>query len=269
MSPERHSARTTQSDDDAGTNEPTEASPAGITGYIDIVSGRRISGWVWDPAQPERRFDVAVFVDDVGVATVRADRLRQDLAKSGIGDGRYGFEAQAKTPIGDNDRHRVTAYVENDEGSESIPLMNHAARVAKISVLKPDDVVALRLAIEEWPEERRELQDQLIRYLQAVAVELRGVRNALQGGDAKAGDDDEGPVTDSIDAVRRMQDELSRRISEIDVFHNRFDTALTEISRDRKTASAPPETNGMQRIVLALGVLSGLSLLLGIYSVLR
>jgi hypothetical protein len=66
-----------------------------------------------------------------------------------------------------------------------------------------------------------------------------------------------------------MQDELNRRISEIDVFHNRFDTALTEISRDRKTASAPPETNGMQRIVLALGVLSGLSLLLGIYSVLR
>jgi hypothetical protein len=267
MSREPQHARAARADD-AVSNEQMDAPVAGITGFIDIISGRRISGWVWDPSQPDRRFDVSIFVDEIGVATVRADRPRQDLVTVGIGDGRYGFECQSKISIGDNDRHRVTAYAEHDEGSESIPLMNHAARMARISVLRPDDVAALRLAIEEWPEERRELHNQLVRYLQAVAVELRGVRNAVQG-DAKTGQEEESPVADSLESLRRTQDDLNRRMSEIDVFHNRFDTALTEITRDRKAASVPPATNGMQRIVFALGILSALSLLLGIYSVLR
>ena len=266
MSRESFNARSEPHFDDI--QERPDAAGVGVTGYIDIISGQRISGWVWDPARPERRFDVSIMVDDVAVATVRADRLRKDLISAGVGDGRYGFETQSKIPIGENDRHRVTAYAENDEGPESFPLMNHAARIAKISVLKPDDVVALRTAIEAWPEERRELHDQLIRYLQAVALELRGVRNALQGG-AKPEDSEEGPITDSINTIRHMQDELNRRMSEIDVFHSRFDSALTEIKGDRKAATIPPETNDLRRIVIGLGILSGLSLLLGIFSVLR
>jgi hypothetical protein len=138
--------------------------------------------------------------------------------------------------------------------------------LAQISVLKPDDVVALRTAIEDWPQERRELHDQLLRYLQAVAIELRGLRTAVRG-DAADGTSD--PVADSLEALRRTQGELDRKISQIDIFHSRFDTALSEISNDRKARDAAPADKGLRRLVLALAAISGLSLLLGIYSVLR
>ena len=36
-------------------------------------------------------------------------------------------------------------------------LVNRAAKAVKYSVLKPDDVQAIRTAIDEWPAEQREL----------------------------------------------------------------------------------------------------------------
>jgi hypothetical protein len=261
MSPEAGAAQRNREGDrrDAGVEA------IGAAGFIDVVSGRRISGWAWDPSQPEQRLDVSIRVDDVEIAKVRADRPRKDLVDARVGDGCYGFEAQSKIAIGENDRHRVTAFVTDRDGV-SVPLVNHAAKLAKISVLKPDDVIALRTAIEAWPEERRELHDQLLRYLQAVAIELRGLRNAVRGEGADTAAD---PVSESVEALRRTQGELDRKISQIDIFHSRFDTALSEISSERKTRDAVPADKGLQRMVLALAVVSGLSLLLGLYSVLR
>lgn len=261
MSPEAGATARAPADD----QRDADADPVGAAGFIDVVSGRRISGWAWDPAQPERRLDVAILVDDVEIATVRADRPRKDLVDARVGDGGYGFEAQSKIAIGENDRHRVTAFVTDRDGVP-VPLVNHAARLAKISVLKPDDVIALRTAIEAWPEERRALHDQLLRYLHAVAIELRGIRNAVRGEGAEMAAD---PIAESLEALRRTQGDLDRKISQIDVFHSRFDTALSEISSDRKSRDAVPEDNGLRRLVFALAVISGLSLLLGVYSVLR
>jgi hypothetical protein len=251
--------------DRAPNEDDPGAAAAGAAGFIDVVSGRRISGWAWDPAQPERRLEVAILVDDVEIATVRADRPRKDLVDAHIGDGCYGFEAQSKIAIGESDRHRVTAFITDRDGV-SVPLVNHAAKLAKISVLKPDDVIALRTAIEAWPEERRELHDQLLRYLHAVAIELRGLRNAVRGDAADSASD---PVAESLEALRLTQGELDRKISQIDIFHSRFDTVLSEITSDRKARQAPPEEKGLRRLVFALAAISGVSLLLGLYSVLR
>ena len=56
-----------------------------------ITKGGKVEGWAWYPDQPETRLEVEFLVDNVVVGSAIADINRLDLAKVGIGDGRYGF----------------------------------------------------------------------------------------------------------------------------------------------------------------------------------
>ena len=58
-----------------------------------------IEGWCWLPSRPSARLRVELLVDDEPVTTLVADRLREDLASSGVGDGRHGFLARAPDRI--------------------------------------------------------------------------------------------------------------------------------------------------------------------------
>ncbi len=60
-------------------------------GYLDSTQGGRVSGWVWNRFQPRQRPIVEIHAAGTLVGTVRADALRDDLLRSKIGDGRYGF----------------------------------------------------------------------------------------------------------------------------------------------------------------------------------
>ena len=94
----------------APSPEPSEtASPAETgtaarhkpRGHIDGIHGDRIGGWVWDALAPDERHLVEIRVQGELVATVLADRFRQDLVKAGIGDGCYGFMHHFETPLDD------------------------------------------------------------------------------------------------------------------------------------------------------------------------
>jgi len=61
-------------------------------GALDRVSNRIVGGWAWDVTSPARHVKVTVLVNDEEIGTTVADRFRQDLAESGIGDGLYSFE---------------------------------------------------------------------------------------------------------------------------------------------------------------------------------
>lgn len=58
---------------------------------IDLVSLDIIYGWAYDPADPKRRVELELLMDDQVVCRVAADRFRQDLLDAGIGDGCAGF----------------------------------------------------------------------------------------------------------------------------------------------------------------------------------
>jgi len=244
------------------------AAPLGgdIVGYIDVISGRRVAGWIWDPDRPDRKFDVEISFDHNPVATVRADRPRKDLAGAGIGDGAYGWEAQLSAAVADSDRRRVTAAVRN--GSENFDLRNVTPLPPGDAAAAAAEIDALRAVIDSWPDRMRAQQKGLFQNLQSIGVELRRLREAVDAGRKNEPD---GSLTEAIAELRKVQDGLLERVGEIDVFHARFDLALQALERSREareTRAAPQDNRGMRRIVVALSLVSGTSLVLGLVSIL-
>jgi hypothetical protein len=69
---------------------PVIAGPAS-TGHHEIAGPRTVEGWVWDPAQPDTPLRVDIYLDDLMLASVLADRFRPDLLQAGKGNGGHGF----------------------------------------------------------------------------------------------------------------------------------------------------------------------------------
>ncbi|HVY16395.1 MAG TPA: hypothetical protein VHB27_14310 [Rhodopila sp.] len=64
-------------------------------GTLDNVLGWNLHGWCWQSGFDEP-VDVDIVLDNVKVATLRADRYREDLQAAGIGDGRHSFIVNLK-----------------------------------------------------------------------------------------------------------------------------------------------------------------------------
>jgi glycosyltransferase involved in cell wall biosynthesis len=62
-----------------------------ISGCVDEWSRDALSGWAWNPAQPEKAVTVEVRLDGHPLTKVLANRLRPDVQHAGFGTGRYGF----------------------------------------------------------------------------------------------------------------------------------------------------------------------------------
>lgn len=60
-------------------------------GHLDIVDTENICGWARSPIMPERPVSVELYVNEKLLATVKADRFRQDLRDKKRGDGYAGF----------------------------------------------------------------------------------------------------------------------------------------------------------------------------------
>ena len=77
-------------------------SRASLNGFVDCVSGSTVSGWAWDPGKPNDPVVVEIVKSGKAVASVTADRFRQDLLDAQFGNGRHGFEVdvppEALTP---------------------------------------------------------------------------------------------------------------------------------------------------------------------------
>ena len=79
----------------------TEASSA-VVGYVEAVTDAAILGWAWCPGRPDK-LTIDLRVGSQSVAQCVADGMRDDLARSGIGDGRHAFTL----PIPDEFRRRA------------------------------------------------------------------------------------------------------------------------------------------------------------------
>ncbi len=64
----------------------------GWKGFLDSVRRQRISGWVYNPAEPGVSVAIKIFDNDQLIAWTLANRYRADLKKAGIGTGYYGFD---------------------------------------------------------------------------------------------------------------------------------------------------------------------------------
>lgn len=75
----------------------TFANTADLDGHLDSVVGNTISGWLWNPSEPEVSQTVTIDVkntrtgETVFSETTGADEYRKDLEAKGKGSGNYGF----------------------------------------------------------------------------------------------------------------------------------------------------------------------------------
>ena len=65
-----------------------------IVGHIDRCDRERLEGWVFSPAEPQRRFTLQIYIGDLLLGETVADRERPDLAAAGYGTGHCAFSFQ-------------------------------------------------------------------------------------------------------------------------------------------------------------------------------
>jgi hypothetical protein len=78
-------------------------------GTLDRVGCERVEGWAWDPRQPDRPIAVELYDGEKLLATVIANRLRQDLVRNEKGDGRHAFVFRTPGTLKDGMIHQIHA----------------------------------------------------------------------------------------------------------------------------------------------------------------
>lgn len=84
-----------------------ESSEPNFFGCVDIISHEQISGWVWNPLDPEEKLFVEIYDGENQIIKVQADAYRGDLKSAGIGTGKYGFSVSNPSVLLPHARHRV------------------------------------------------------------------------------------------------------------------------------------------------------------------
>jgi hypothetical protein len=242
------------------------ASPA-IVGYIDKIEGNKVSGWAWDRNRPDMAVDVDIHIAGRPVTSVRADRLRKDLQRSGTGNGYHAFEAVLDAPVGEAERALVGAVARVDGYTGAIALANRAA--------DPDATADTSTPAAPPPELQRWLNDLAVvraAFEQTLKMAAEDIREAVRGRNQTPS---AGAVVDvanpeAIEELRTRQDELSKQLAALEVFHTRFDTVLRTMERPQAELERKEDTGGGLRLaVVVVAMLSALSLFVGIYSILH
>jgi glycosyltransferase involved in cell wall biosynthesis/SAM-dependent methyltransferase len=96
---------------------PSEMAPAGqrLEGCQDRATCRAITGWAWDPSDPDRRLWVELREGERLLGSVRADRLRPDLAEAGKGDGKVAFFFTPEEDLHGDESRQISARVVGSE----------------------------------------------------------------------------------------------------------------------------------------------------------
>jgi SAM-dependent methyltransferase len=84
------------------------AGVAGVReGFHDLATCGEISGWAWDSSMPDTPIYVDIYDGDKLLATVLADRLREDLRTAGKGQGHHAFVFPVPRHLKDGKPHSI------------------------------------------------------------------------------------------------------------------------------------------------------------------
>jgi GT2 family glycosyltransferase len=81
--------------------------PPSQIGTVDVISHGRISGWAWNPLNPEESVVVEIYDGDDLLIRIRAENFRADLRNAGIGTGKYGFTVPNPSLLLPLAQHRI------------------------------------------------------------------------------------------------------------------------------------------------------------------
>jgi len=283
----------------AGISLPGAAQPQSraatvddIVGYIDGIGAHRVAGWAMNRSRPDERLVVRLSLDGEPIGEATADRSRQDLARSGIGDGTYGFEIAPTRAVPHGDRIRIAAVAFRagaDDGA-AVPLENLIAR--KLASESPgEEVAAVTTQLQQVLDEGRALQRRTDHALRLIAAELRDLRERAESQPAAArapendrnendrneddrneddrdqnGGNEKSGIAKACAAIRETQADLARQLSEVGVIQARIDQALSALHEDGPPAPDGSDDRSLRRLVMVLAGMSGTALVLGILS---
>lgn len=78
-----------------------------VSGHVDVMDGRVIRGWAVNPGNAEIPARIVVILDGAVMAEKTANMERQDVAQSGLGPLKCGFEISVPLAINDGRAHRM------------------------------------------------------------------------------------------------------------------------------------------------------------------
>lgn len=216
----------------AATIEGRPQARAAHIGYLEALGDRGAIGWVWCPGHPDR-LRVELRLADQVVATGVADQSRDDLARSGIGDGKHAFQLDVPESLrGRSAELRVFAHP-----IEGPPIALEAPPVAASSV---ETLAPLQRGIETLIGSQRLLH----RNLQAAL---------LQQGASPAS---------TLADIASAQSKLNETLSTIELFVVRLETAFQR--HDPSPAAREP-----RRMLAAAVTMSGLAFVVSAWALCR
>ncbi len=239
---------------------PTPENPQ-IQGRIDAIEGRRLFGWVWDRSRPTERLQVRVVVDEQVVASATADMPRVDLRRNGVGDGGHAFEIELPDAAGQGTAGFSVIATSPSTGEELVLRSpSQDERAAEAAINAPLSRVFDRLELLIEAQRRSQL-------LQRETVEaLRGTSDQIN---AMVSEED--GIAAALDVVRANQSDLAKKISDIEVFHMRFDRIISDFGQQIEDLGSSVD-RPMRRAVallIAFGAISAASAIAALVVLLR
>jgi hypothetical protein len=243
-----------------GTAAP---SPDPIVGYIDAIQGRRVFGWAWCRSRPSLSVEVEIRRDDRVLLRVRADALRPDLAKTGLTDGRHGFDVLLDDAVAADESARIAAYGRCGDDEPWAPLVNRAA-VQAGKAPAPDgasgtNAPELRQLASALDGLKQELDGRFTRLRKEIGADLARVLAAGRAAPRPEGEDEAQDLRRQLGVVASSMDVLQMRIDAIGA-------ALLEGTAAASTTHRRSDRT-LTTVVAALGVVSSAALLLGLLAV--
>lgn len=174
--------------------------PTQLEGLVDNATDHRLYGWAWNAAAPEERVEVELRLGEEVVARTVAERMREDLAKAGVGDGRHAFELPLRPEWAQRVRE-INVVVRAADGTESgLPIR---ARRADI-----DPTGALQRVLEATASSHRQLREELQRVAERIPANDAGRDDAIRTLAAS-----QGALDDKLETLTlwlmRMDDRLA------------------------------------------------------------
>lgn len=217
---------------------PTAPVNSLIQGRMDAIESQRVYGWVWDKARPKDRLIVRVLLNGRMISSGQADRPRIDLRRNGIGDGAYAFEVDIPAELAGQAQNLSIIAVSQSTGEE-VPLRvpSQDERAAEAAISAPIGRVLEQLEVLIIAQRRSQIiQREASEAIEVTAAKVKEIVSSENG------------IETALETVRTSQEDLTRRVADMEVFLMRFDRTLAGFD-ERVTELANAADRPMRRAI--------------------
>ncbi len=209
-----------------------EAPRPAVAGYVEAITATSALGWTWIPGRAEP-LPVELRLGAKVVAEAVADGLREDLASSGVGDGRHAFALRVPDAL----RSRVAelrVFARTPDGA-AVPLGS----------VPPEDGMAERLL-------------QLSRGMEMIIGSQRVLHRNVQAALLAGGQTDKPAEATSVAAAQAA---LSGEVATLELFVTRLEQGMAGLAAQQAPKQPRWALAGVAAVALTALILSIWSLI--------